>query len=311
MTKSKALLPYASFLAVMIASLILASETLAQELPKPIGEEAFGVLKAFYDYDATIPLEARVVELKDEKTSVRRKIVFRSTRGFLVPGLLEVPKGVEAPYPCVLLMHGWSGSKDSWWEDRGYTRGKLRETLLKKGYAIYALDAQGHGDRIAENDYHPVNLHNEPGEPPRKNYFTIREVIAQTVVDYRRGLDYLAARGDIDMERMGLVGYSMGGFHAFALTATEPRITLAVGCVVPTSLSDDPVLAPANYARGIGDRAFCMLMGREDEMCKEAQARELYALIEGPNTELVLYDAGHFLPTEFVADAIDFVTGKL
>jgi predicted esterase len=50
-----------------------------------------------------------------------------------------------------------------------------------------------------------------------------------------------------------------------------------------------------------------MLMGREDATCEEAHARKLYALIEGPNTEFILYDAGHTLPVEFVADAIAFV----
>ncbi len=175
---------------LLMIGLVLVATASAQELPEPIGEEAFGVLKAFYDYDAEIPLEARVVELKEEQTSERRKVVFRGGRGFLVPGLLEIPKGIEAPYPCVLLLHGWSGSKDSWWEDRGYTKGRLREKLLEKGYAVFALDAQGHGDRIAENDYHPINLHNEPGEAYRKNYFSVREIVTQTVVDHRRGLDY-------------------------------------------------------------------------------------------------------------------------
>lgn len=296
------------FLLIYLACLATVS---AQEVRAPIDEEAYGVLKAFYDYDAEIPLEARVVELKDEDASVRRKVVFRGARAFMVPGYLEVPKGAEAPYPCVALMHGWSGSKDTWWETRGYNRGDIRGKLLEKGFAVFALDALGHGDRIAENDYHPVNLHHEPGETPRKNYFTLREVVVQTIVDYRRGLDYLATRGDIDMERVGLIGYSMGGFSTFALTAVEPRIEAAVACVAPTSWSHDVVLAPANYARGIGNRPFCMLMGREDGMCNEAQARELYALIEGPNTELLFYDAGHALPVEFVADAIAFVAAQL
>ena len=281
-------------------------------IPKPIGEEAFNVLEAFYDYDADIPLEARVVELKETDTTVRRKVVFRGARSFMVPGYLEFPTDVEPPYPCVLLMHGWSGSKQNWWEDGNYiSGGDARKALLEKGYAVLALDAQGHGDRIAENDYHVVNLYNEPDAPPRKNYFTLREIVTQTVVDYRRGIDYLATRDDIDMDRIGLLGYSMGGFHTFALTAVEPRIKVAAGCVVPVSWSDDVVLAPANYARGIGDRPFCMLMGREDGMCNEAQARELYALIEGPNTELHSYDAGHRLPVEYVPDAVAFITARL
>ena len=44
----------------------------AEGLPAPIGDEAFGVLKAFYDYDTGMPLEARVVELTETETSVRR-----------------------------------------------------------------------------------------------------------------------------------------------------------------------------------------------------------------------------------------------
>jgi dienelactone hydrolase len=176
---------------------------------------------------------------------------------------------------------------------------------------VFALDSQGHGDRIAENDYDVVNLYNEPGAPPRKNYFTLREIITQTVIDYRRGLDYLAARGDIDMGRIGLLGYSMGGFQAVALTAVEPRIKVAVGCVVPASWSQDAVLAPGNHARGVRDRPFCMLMGRQDELCSEAQAKELYALIEGPNAKILFYDSGHRLPVDYVPDAVAFIAGHL
>jgi dienelactone hydrolase len=297
---------------MVLVGLAAGSPSHAQSIPRPIGAEGFRVLRAFYDYDAEIPLEARVVELKDRDKSVRRKVVFRSSRGFLVPGYLEVPKTAKPPYRCVLLMHGWSGSKEHWWEKGNYiSGGGARAALLDKGYAVFALDAQGHGDRIAENDYHVVNLHNEPGAPARKNYFTVREIIAQTVVDYRRGLDYLATRDDIDMQRIGLLGYSMGGFHAFALTAMEPRIRLAVGCVVPVSWSHDVVLAPANYAQGIGDRHFCMLMGREDKMCNETQARELYELIKTKNTTLLFYDAGHKLPASYVRDAVAFIASQL
>jgi dienelactone hydrolase len=284
----------------------------ADGIPEPIGEEAYSILSAWYDYDATIPLEARVVELTETDTTVRRKVVFRGTRSFLVPGYLEFPKNAEPPYRCVVLCHGWSGGKQNWWEDGNYiSGGDARKALVEKGYAVFALDAQGHGDRIAENDYHVVNLHNEPDAVPRKNYFSLREIVSQTVVDYRRGLDYLAKRGDIDMDRIGLLGYSMGGFHTFALTAVEPRIKVVAGCVVPVTWSDDPILAPANYARGIGDRPFCMLMGKEDPMCDEAQAKQLYALIEGPDTELHLYDAGHRLPVDYVKDAVTFIAGRL
>ena len=284
----------------------------APAAPPVIGEEAHKLLVRMYDYDAAIPLEARVVQRENKEGTTRDKVVFRSTRSFMVPGYFEVSETAKAPYPCVVLMHGWSGGTRNWWEDGGYIHGgEVRKALLAAGFAVFALDAQGHGDRIAENDYHVVNLFEEPGAPPRKNYFTLRDVITQTVLDYRRGIDYLATRGDVDMARIGAMGYSMGGFHAVSLTAVEPRIKAAVGCVVPVSWRDDPILDPANYLRGIGERPFMMVQGKTDELCNEAQALELYKHLEGPNTRLELFDSGHKLPGDYVGVAVPWLIARI
>ncbi len=284
----------------------------APAAPPVLGEEAHKLLVRMYDYDAAIPLEARVVEREKKEGTTRDKVVFRSTRSFMVPGYFEVSETAKAPYPCVVLMHGWSGSKEHWWKDGGYLHGgEVRKALLAAGFAVFALDAQGHGDRIAENDYHVVNLFEEPGAPPRKNYFTLRDVITQTVLDYRRGIDYLATRGDVDMTRIGAMGYSMGGFHAVSLTAVEPRIKAAVGCVVPVSWRDDPILDPANYLRGIGERPFMMVQGKTDELCNEAQSQELYKHLEGPNTKLEIFDSGHKLPGEYVGVAVPWLIARI
>ena len=279
----------------------------AEEEKPPVGEEAYEVLKAFYDYDASVALEARIVEKVEEAEGIRYKVVFRSARGFLVPGYLETPAAGAAPYPVVLLLHGWSGCKGDWWNDGSYISGGVaRKALLEAGYAVFALDAQGHGDRIAENDYQVVNIHNEPGALVRKNYFTLREIIVQTNIDYRRALDYLATRDDIDMDRIGLLGYSMGGNQSISLAAVEPRIKVVVGCVVPATMSDDLVIVSRNYIRGLGDRPYLMLMGREDPMCSEAQAHVLYDRVRGERRDLIFYEAEHELPDSYTADALDW-----
>jgi dienelactone hydrolase len=303
---------------IALSLLLLLSATLrpafaeAPAAPPVIGEEAHKLLVRMYDYDAAIPLEARVVQRENKEGTTRDKVVFRSTRSFMVPGYFEVSETAKAPYPCVVLMHGWSGGKDRWWDDGGYIHGgEVRKALLAAGFAVFALDAQGHGDRIAENDYHVVNLFEEPGAPPRKNYFTLRDVITQTVLDYRRGIDYLATRGDVDMARIGAMGYSMGGFHAVSLTAVEPRIKAAVGCVVPVSWRDDPILDPANYLRGIGQRPFMMVQGKTDELCNEAQSLELYKHLEGPNTKLEIFDSGHKLPGDYVGVAVPWLIARI
>ena len=189
--------------------------------------------------------------------------------------------------------------------------GDARKALLAAGYAVFALDAQAHGDRIAENDYHPVNLYEDPAGPPRKNYFTLRDIITQTIMDYRRGIDYLETREDIDVARLGIVGYSMGGFHAVSLTAVEPRIRVSVGCVVPVSWREDPVLDPANYVRSIGERPFMMLQGKSDGLCNEEQAQALYQHFNGETARLVLFDSGHKLPVDWVWVAIPWLSERL
>lgn len=299
-------------LALLLIALVIPWAAIADATTEPVGAEAQSLLRAFYDYDPTIPLEARVVERKDEDETFREKVVFRGVRGALVPGYLERPQEGEGPFPCVLLMHGWSGAKDSWWKDGGYIHGgETRKALLEAGFAVFALDAQAHGDRIAENDYAVINDYNPPGTPPRKNYFTLRDIITQTIRDYRRGIDYLETRSDIDVGRLGIVGYSMGGFHAVSLTAVEPRIKASVGCVVPVSWREDPILDPANYVAGIGERPFLMLQGKTDGLCNEEQAQVLYTHFNPESARLILYDSGHKLPAAWVADAISWLVERL
>ncbi|WP_339908532.1 alpha/beta hydrolase family protein [Symmachiella dynata] len=306
------------FTAALGSLLFLAASTLADE-PKPsppierLSEEACRAASRVFDYDAKIPLESRIVEKKtDEDGYVREKVVFRGAAGELVPGYLQLPQTEAEQHPCVLLLHGWSGAKDRWFVDGGYmSGGQVRKALLAAGYAIFALDAQCHGDRIAVNDYAPVNHYEAEGPQPRKGYLMLPEIYAQTVKDYRRGIDYLASRGDIDVERIGMVGYSMGGTQTFLLTGVEPRIKVAVACVVPAERDKYSLVAPQNQTYGIGDRPLLMIMGRSDTMCPVDHAQQLRAMLPAKTSELIFIDAGHKLSLDYVPHAVRWVTERL
>ena len=278
-----------------------------------ISEEAYKARLPFFDIDPGIPLEARVVREWQEDDSVRQKIVFRGAQGFLVPAYLEIPKAVDQPPPLVLLLHGWSGSKEDWYEDENFINGGLvRKGLLEEGCAVLALDASTHGERSNEIDYQHVNAFDDPTAPARRNYLTFAEISVQTVKDYRRALDYLTERGGLDLSRIGIVGYSMGGMDALFLLAAEPRITMAVACVPPlTNTSYDPA-SPVDYTWGIDDRPLLLLMGSEDEMYEKAQMDATYReYIEGPHTQLKWYDQGHKLTEIYVPDALAWVKEHL
>jgi dienelactone hydrolase len=297
-------------LCFVLFSANVAAEEQTAVLPQG-AKEAWPLLARLYEYDNTIPLEARTVEIKEIDGLRREKIVFRTTQGFLASGYLQLPATGTAPFPCVLLLHGWSGSKESWYQDNNYiSGGNIRKLLLERGYATFMLDAQCHGDRIAVNDFAPINHHiNEemPVGQRRKGYFTQREIYTQTVVDYRRAIDYLDTRPEIDIGRIGLIGYSMGGTQSFMLTAVEPRIQATVACATPSELQPHTLYAPQNYIHAIGDRPFFMVAGNNDTMCPMIHAKQLYTLIPSSTKDLKFYDGSHKLIPTFALHAVEWI----
>ena len=274
-----------------------------------VSEEAFKARLPFFDYDKTIPLEGRIVREWKQDGGLRQKIVFRGAQGFLVPGYVEFPSTNQKPWRLVLLLHGWSGGKEDWYEDDNYINGGvMRKALLNAGYATLALDAATHGERSNEIDYQHVNPFDDPKAMARRNYFTYAEISVQTVKDYRRALDFIFERGVVDTNGVGLVGYSMGGMDSFYLLAVEPRIKMVVACVPPLlSIGYGPA-SPVDYSWGIGKTPFLMLMGRQDGMgVAEKVEASYHKYIEGPNTKLIWYDKGHRLGEIYVPDALAWV----
>src|SRR5436190_16469177 len=99
-------------------------------------------------------------------------------------------------------------------------------------------------------------------------------------------LDFITERGEVATNRIGLLGYSMGGMDAFYLLSVEPRIKMAVVCVPPLlSLGYGPA-SPVDYSWGIGKTPFLMLMGRQDGLgVAEKVEASYHKYIEGPNTK--------------------------
>jgi len=298
----------AGILMIMMAGRM--ASALAEQM-QALGPEALAAVCAYYDYDPAVPLDARIVERVDTESMRRDKIVYRGVRGFWVPAYLEVPRTSAPPYPCVVLLHGWSWSKECWYQDDNYVSGgNLRRALLAAGFAVFALDAQMHGDRIAENDYAVVNIWPGSGPAPQRNYFTLAEVCEQTVRDCRRGLDYLEQRAEVDAGRLAAVGYSMGAWQVFPLAAVEPRIRACVAAAVPTERRGYDPVAPHHYAAGIR-QPFLIQLGRADEMATAPAGQRLYELLASPLKRLTWYDGGHSLPVAYVADATAWLQAHL
>lgn len=263
----------------------------------PASPDAIAAILQFYQYDATIPLDAKIVQgasFMGEKS--REKIVFTGVNDKRVPGYLELPKSGNGPYPCILLLHGLTSSKDEWWDmDSPAHNDELTKSLLESGFAVVALDAEYHGERIKDNDYE------SPNQMLVNGWFNrFRNMTINTVLDYRRLIDYLATRSEIDSTQIGVIGYSMGGSMAFLLTSVDERVQTAVACVAPPSINSRhlPYMTLYNFAHAIGSRPFLMMMGKQDTFYTEEGVNQLFQLIPGSTKELVFFDSGHNLPSE-------------
>jgi 2,6-dihydroxypseudooxynicotine hydrolase len=119
---------------------------------------------------------------------------------------LRRPDGAERP-PLVVLIPGLDSTKEEFF--------RLEEVFLERGMATASLDGPGQG----EGGY---------DLPIRPDY----DVAVSAL------LDALADREDLDLERVGALGVSLGGYYAPRAAAFEPRLKAVAGLSGPYSFGE-------------------------------------------------------------------------
>jgi dienelactone hydrolase len=296
---------------LLAVALLLAGRAPAADSPPRVSDEAYRAIARFYQYDTVVPLDARVVKRDDgAATYLREKLVFTGSRGARVPGWLMLPKAGARPFPVVVILDGWMGTKDRWWADDTWPQGgRLTKALAAEGIAALVLDAQFHGERAEAIGFQPVEEYvcDRCGNARR-------EMVVETIVDYRRALDYLATREELDRRRIGAIGFSMGGVMTTALSALDDRVRAAVTCVTPVRPDDakwsSAEISPLAFAPRVRIPTL-VLMGRTDALYSQADAEAYRDALGSPEKTLEWYDAGHRLPPEYVPRAVGWLKSHL
>jgi pimeloyl-ACP methyl ester carboxylesterase len=269
---------------------------------KLASEEAFSVVTAFFDSDASLPLDGRTVDKWESEEARFEKIVYTSQSGERVPGELALPKQGAATIPCVLLLHGLGNSKERWWRE---DQKALPKGLLEAGIAVFTIDLALHGERSARNDYQsPVFL-----TMGNSLFVRNRDMVIESTIDSRRALAYLRTRGDVEGGRLGVAGYSMGGMIALYLSALEADLAAVVVSAVPTTEQPLPI-DHFNFAARARTPVLLQI-GRKDWLSSPEDARMLFDLLPLEERRLEFYDAGHTLPAQFATDAATWLIGTL
>jgi dienelactone hydrolase len=280
----------------LVMSMSAASAQRPQPPARPIGNEAFDLYQHFFDYDNSLPLNARTIERTDSASFHLEKFVFDGWHS-RVPGLIAFPRSAAARSPVILLITGIGGWKESWLQRDGWNRGRaLVDSLIAAKYAVVMIDAPLSGDRKADNDFSSSEpLVNKPAQ--------LRDLTLQLTIEHRRLLDYLATRTDVDTTKIGAVGLSLGAMVTFYLGALDPRLKVGVAGLTPAQIS--PPLWPGHFAPHVRIPVL-MLMGRTDGYYTHAQADQIFGLI--PTTkDSVWYDVGHRLPPEYAGPVVNWL----
>jgi dienelactone hydrolase len=191
------------------------------------------------------------------------------------------------PRPLVVFSHHSGGHRQS--------SSFVGRHLASHGYVVAAMD---HSEVVAPE------LAGREGETAAERAARIGAIIEARVPDVRFLLDHLlgapgsggAVPGgiELDPERVGLAGFSLGGWTALAAPETEPRVRAVVALAPGGIPNPRPGVLPLTLAFG-WDRAVPVLClaAEHDTPIPLDGVRELFGRMPPPKRMFILRDADH------------------
>ena len=119
-------------------------------------------------------------------------------------GFLAMPEG-KGPFPAVVVVPEWWGLVD-WVKDQA-------RALAKEGYAALAVDLYRGKVATTQEDAHQLMM----GTPPDR-----------ALRDLQAAFAYLQAHPSVKKDRIGAIGWCMGGRYSLQLATVEPKLAAAV-----------------------------------------------------------------------------------
>jgi formylglycine-generating enzyme required for sulfatase activity len=189
---------------------LLAVVVVLSALVRPVqaGEHDFDALKRQFAYDASQPLHVEQALLHERDGVNVYDVSYVSPKGGRVTAYLVVPT-TKGRHAGLLFGHWGAGDKTEFLPEA---------TLYTRAGAVSLL--------IDYPWVRPAQWRKKLKEvaDPESDYQTR----VQTVVELRRGLDLLAARTDVDPNRLAYIGHSFGAQWGAILAAVDGRLKGAI-----------------------------------------------------------------------------------
>ncbi len=269
---------------------------------KPVPDPVFQIYKELYDYDKT-DLRARVESRKENPGGwILEKVSFAAAYGDeRVTAYLFLPTNSEPPYQAVVYFPGSvpmqlrsSADIESYYEFPMFL-----SFVVKSGRAALFPVYQGTFERITPA---VIAARVAPADTHQR-----MELVIQTVKDFRRSIDYLETRPDIDAGKIAYQGMSWGGNLGPLITAVEERLKASVLMGGGIEGTGRPEINRINFI-GRVKLPTLMLNGRYDSLCTfETKIKPSFDLLGTPaaHKRLLIYETDHIPPrNEYIKETL-------
>jgi len=179
-------------------------------------------------------------------------------------GFLVTPAG-KGPFPAVVVIQEWWGLND-WVKDQA-------RSLTKEGYVALAVDLYRGKVTAKEEEAHQYMMGLSED---------------RALSDLKGAVAFLSGRSDVKKDRIGSIGWCLGGKYSLKLAVNEPTLAAAVAYygAPPTKLEEiEKIKAPVLGTFGAEDK------GPSPDQVKAFEAAMKKA---GKSVDIKLYEgAGH------------------
>jgi len=173
-------------------------------------QEVMGPLPAA---SGKVPADLKVEEETPLGNCVRKKITFAVEKDDRLSAYLFVPKGLKGKVPAMLCLHPTNPKLG-----KGVVAG-----LGDKANRGYALELGERGYVALAPDY--INSGDYKIDPYQRGYAS---ATMKGIWNHMRCVDLLQAMPEVDGERIGVIGHSLGGHNSLFVAAFDPRLKVAV-----------------------------------------------------------------------------------
>lgn len=221
----------------------------------------------------TAPFDMKVLDKEQRNGYEARKIVLNISKFDRIPAYLLVPNKGKGPFPAVVMLHD-HGAKFSIGKEKMIRPFGVSPEVLADAdkWAVQCYDSVYVGDYFAAHGYVVLSIDalfwGERGRKEGVNYETQQALACNLMqmgynwcgvitFDDIRSVDFLASLPEVDANRIGTLGFSMGAHRAWMLSAATDKVK--AGAAICWMNTTDSLMSLTNN-QNKGGSAWSMLV---------------------------------------------------